>query len=444
MKSKDQAHVVPETEGRIRVSRREVLKRTALVGTGFWIGSQSQHAHAASPNEKLNIACIGVGGRGYGNLKGLCDENLVAFCDVDDSRAAKTYDAFPNVRRFRDFRKMFDVMENEIDAVVVSTPDHTHFHPSMWALQRGKHLYCEKPMAHNVWEIRQITELAREKKVATQLGVQRHALENVHRVVELVRSKAIGEISEVYSWYNSGRGMPSDATTGERVPSHLDWDLWLGPCQERAYSSSYCPYDWRFWWDFGTGEAGNWGCHILDAPFWALGLDHPARVEASGPEVHPEKTPKSMDSKFQFAGSGERGPVTLHWSARPPKILVEKKLDTRGANVAFMGTEGILVSGFKGLRLYPEDKFTDFQAPEPTIPLSPGFHQEWILAAKGSSTPPMCKFDYSGPLSEAVLLANVAYRAGGGFDWDAQNLKTTGNPQAQSFIREEYRKGWEL
>ena len=440
MNNNDQSRVTTSNA----ISRREALKRTALAGAGFWIAGQSQRARAASPNEKLNIACIGVGGRGHGNIKGLCDENLVAFCDLDDVRAAKTYDLLPNVRRFRDFRKMFDVMENEIDAVVVSTPDHTHFHPSMWAIERGMHLYCEKPMAHNVWEIRRLTELAREKKVATQLGVQRHALENVHRVVELVRSKALGELFEVYSWYNSGRGMPADAKTGECVPSHLDWHLWLGPAKERAYSSSYCPYEWRFWWDFGTGEAGNWGCHILDIPFWALGLDHPTRVEASGPEVHPDKTPKSMVSKLQFAGNDQRGPVTLHWSARPPKILTEKKLDLRGTSVAFMGTEGILLCGFNCLRFLPEDKVMGHQPVEPTIAESPGFHQEWINAAKGAATPPTCQFDYSGPLSEAVLLANVAYRAGEGFDWDAQNLKTVGNPKAQSLIREEYRKGWDL
>jgi hypothetical protein len=235
-----------------------------------------------------------------------------------------------------------------------------------------------------------------------------------------------------------------DAKTGEKIPDHLDWDLWLGPRVQRAYSSSYCPYDWRFWWDFGTGEAGNWGCHILDIPFWALGLVHPTGVKATGPDVHPEKTPKSMDSKFLFPGNGERGPVTLYWSARPPKRLAEKGLDLKGANTAFMGSEGILVCGFKGLRLYPEDKFSDFKAPEPTIPDSPGFHHEWISAAKGTSTPPTCYFDYSGPLSEAVLLANVAYRAGGGFDWDAKQVKAVGNKQAQRLIREEYRSGWKL
>jgi len=425
------------------ITRRESLMQAALAGAGFWIASQSPYARGASPNEKLNIACIGVGGRGFGNIKGITEENIVAFCDVDDSRAAKSYNAFPEVRRFRDFRKMFDAMEHDIDAVVVSTPDHTHFHPSMWALERGKHLFCEKPMAHNVWEVRQMTELAREKKVATQLGCQRHALENVHRVVELIQGGAIGEVSEVYSWYNSGRGLPGDAKTGESIPEHLDWDLWLGPSAERAYSSSFCPYDWRFWWDFGTGEAGNWGCHILDIPFWALNLDHPTKVEASGREVNLEKTPKSMDSRFLFPGNGERGSVTLYWSARPPKLLAEKGLDLKGANVAFMGSEGTLVSGFNSRRLYPEDKFAGFNAPEPAIPDSPGFHQEWIQAAKGHATPPTCQFDYSGPLSEAVLLANVAYRAGSGFEWDAETLQASDNDRAQSFIREAYRKGWE-
>ena len=176
--------------------------------------------------------------------------------------------------------------------------------------------------------------------------------------------------------------MPADAITGETVPSHLDWDLWLGPAQERAYSSSYCPYQWRFWWDFGTGEAGNWGCHILDAPFWALGLDHPTRVEATGPEVHPEKTPKSMNSTLQFAGNGERGPVTLHWSARPPKMLRREEARSAGNERRLHRNRGHSRQRFQCHRLYPEDKFADFQAPEPTIPESPGFHQEWIMRSQ--------------------------------------------------------------
>ena len=425
-----------------KLTRRDMLKTTAVAATGVLLGAPRRRLVAKGPNEKLNIACIGIGGQGGGNVGAVRGENIVALCDVDDRRAGKQYGRFPKARKFFDFRKMFDAMEKEIDAVVVSTPDHTHFHPSMWALRRGKHLFCEKPMAHNVWEARQMTQLARQKKLATQLGVQRHTIDNVHRVVELVQSGAIGEVKEVHSWVGGSRGMPGDPKDFPPVPDGLKWDLWLGPAAERKYSPSYCPYNWRFWWDFGTGETGNWGCHILDIPFWALGLTQPTRVDASGPPVHPQQTPKKMTTKLQFPAVGKRGPVTLHWSHGGSPILKAKGLSGKGANTVFVGTEGILVCGFGSRKLYPEAKFKGFKAPAKSIPSSPGFHKEWIQAIKGGQ-PATCNFDYSGPMAETVLLANLAYRAGG-FDWDAKALKAVSNPKAQALIREQYRKGWEL
>ena len=428
-----------------KLARRDFLKTSAAMASGLCLGAGPRILSAKSPNETLNIACIGIGGRGGANVGGVSGQNIIALCDVDDKKAGKQYGKFAKAKKFYDFRKMFDQMEKEIDAVVVSTPDHTHFHPSMWALQRGKHLYCEKPMAHNVWEVRQMTDLARKNKLATQLGAQRHTNDNMRRVVEIIASGAIGEVTEVHSWVSGGRGMPADPTEFPPVPDTLKWDLWQGPVAERKYSPDYCPYKWRFWWDYGTGETGNWGCHILDIPFWALGLTYPTRVDGSGPEVHPEKTSKSMQTKFLFPTSapGKKGPVTLHWSHGSPKALAEKGISGKGGNTVFIGTEGHLVAGFGSRKLYPEEKFKDFKDPPKTIPSSPGFYNEWFQAIKGGE-PATCNFDYTGPMAETVLLGNVAYRAGGGFDWDSKALKAGGNDKAQALIREEYRKGWEI
>ncbi|HOD81032.1 MAG: Inositol 2-dehydrogenase [Planctomycetes bacterium ADurb.Bin126] len=426
-----------------KLTRRGLIKTSAAVAAGLKLGLAPAILRARGLNEKLNVACIGIGGQGGYSIGGVSQENIVALCDVDDQRAGKQYDKHPSAKKFYDFRKMFDAMEKEIDAVTVCTPDHTHFLPAMWALQRGKHLYCEKPMAHNVWEVRQMTELARKNKLATQLGVQRHTIKGMHRTVELIRSGAIGKVTEAYSWVSSTRGMKPDITKYPPVPDTLKWDLWIGPAPEHKYTPDLCPYNWRFWWNYGTGEGGNWGCHILDIPFWALDLQYPTRVDVSGPEAHPTKTPTQFASKFQFPARGDRGPVTLHWVQGTPAVLKEKGIKTKGNNL-FIGTEGMLSCGFGEPTLLPADKFKDFKAPPQTIPDSPGFHKEWILAAKGDKTPPTCNFDYSGPLSETVLLANAAIRAGGGFDWDAANLKAGGNDKAGAFIREQYRKGWEI
>ena len=426
------------------MTRREALKTAAALGAGFWIGgSQQAAAQSRSPNEKLNLAVIGVGGRGAANLSGVAGENIVALCDVDDVRAGQAYEKFPKAKKYYDYRKMLDEMEKQIDGVVISTPDHTHFHPAMLAMRMGKHCYCEKPMAHNVAEVRAMTEMARKMKVATQLGVQRHTMDNMHRVVELIQSGAIGDVKEVHSWISSSRGMPNVPTDRPAVPSTLKWDLWLGPAAERPYHPTYAPYGWRFWWDFGTGETGNWGCHILDIPYWALGLTYPTKVEASGPEPHPQPTPKAMTTRFEFPAVGKRGPVTLHWYqvAGNPPILKELGIEGKGNNL-FIGTKGMLLCDFNSRKLLPEKEFAGFEPPPQTIPKSPGFYREWIAACKGGA-PATCNFDYTGPMSETVLLGNVAYRAGG-FEWDAATLTARGNDRAGQYLREEYRKGWEL
>ena len=427
----------------VRFNRRKAILAGSIAGANLYHGGVARRLTAAeSPNEQLNIACIGVGGRGSANVNGLKSQNLVAFVDVDSERAAKSFDAFPKANRFVDYRQMFDKMGGELDAVAISTPDHTHFHPALAAMQLGLHVYLEKPLAHNVWETRTLCDLARRKKIATQLGAQRHAMENMHRVVEWVQSGAIGTVNEVHCWVGGDRGMPAAPTDRPAVPSTLDYDLWVGPAEFRPYHPSFCPYGWRFWWDFGTGETGNWGCHILDIPFWSLGLKSPDRVDASGPEVDAERSPTSMQVTYQFPDSAQGSPVSLHWHHGIPPVLSQHGLNEKKNNTLFIGDGGMLLCGFDQRQLLPEEKFVDYEPPAQFVPDSPGFHNEWIAACKGGP-PATCNFEYSGPLAETVLLGNVAYRAGG-FRWQADSLTAGDNPRAQSLIREPYRSGWEV
>ena len=333
-------------------------------------------------------------------------------------------------------------MGSKLDAVVIATPDHTHFHPAYIAMQLGLHVYLEKPMAHNVWQVRKLTDTAREKKLATQLGVQRHTIANMSRVVELVRSGAIGAVKEVHSWIGSGRGMPDIPTDQPPVPAGLDYDLWVGPAAFRPYHPSFCPYGWRFWWNYGTGEAGNWGCHILDIPFWALELKYPTRVEVVGAhEADAERTPKSMHVKLDFPARGDRPPVALHWYQGTPPILKERGIPGKG-NTLFIGEKGMLLCDFSSRTLLPAKDFAGFKPPEPFLPKQEEFRGQWVEACKGGA-PASCNFDYTGPMTETVLLGNVAYRAGS-FDWDAETLTAKGNDKAQALLREPCRKGWEI
>ena len=430
------------------VSRRTFTTLTAAVVPGFFATHGFGAAAAEGPADKLNLAVIGIGGRGAANLGGVKGQNIVALCDVDDRRVGKAYEQFAEARRFADFRKMFDAMEKQIDGVVISTPDHTHFHPAWWAMERGKHVYLEKPLAHEVDETRRLTAAARQKGLATQLGSQRHALAGLRAGVEIVKAGLIGEVREVYSWINSVRGMPEPKPEVLPVPTGLDWDLWLGPASARPYTQGFAPYDWRFWWEFGTGEAGNWGCHILDIPFWALDLAHPTHVRATGPAPDADRTPKQFASTFEFparstAGGATLPPVTLHWSQGLPPVLADRGIDApmvKDRNTLFIGSEGMLLCGFGSWTLLPEETFAAVKEPPQSLPPTPGFYKEWIDACRGG-TPATCNFDYTGPLSEAVLLANIAYRVQGGFDWDAAAMKSS-RDDVNGMLQREYRPGW--
>jgi len=440
----------PQVRAPVGRLRRRTFAGLAAGLPGFFAGHGFGAPPAEGPSDRLSLAIVGIGGQGAANLKDLRQQNIVALCDVDENRGAKAFEEFPKARRFTDFRKMFDGLEREIDGVVISTPDHTHFHPAWWAIERGKHVYLEKPLAHEVEEVRRITEAARAKRLATQLGSQRHALPGLRAGVEFVKAGTIGTVTGVHSWIASKRGMPKPLAAAEMPPATLDWDLWLGPVAARPYTAGLAPYDWRFWWEFGTGEAGNWGCHILDIPFWALDLAHPVRVAGDGPEPDRDRTPTQFTSRLDFpartSADGRALPaVSVHWHQGVPPVLAERGIDAKSAekkNTLFIGTEGMLLCGFDDWKLLPGEKFAAVKAPPQTLAPSQGFRREWVDACRGG-TPATCNFDYSGPLAESVLLANIAYRVRGEFAWDAAAMKSD-RADANALLRRDYRKGWEV
>ena len=421
------------------VNRRDFLRGVAAVGVASTFGPRAK----AGPNEKLNIGIIGTSGRALGNIEGVEGENIVAVCDIDDRLLGKAKERFPKAETFEDFRKLIEM--GGLDAVAISTADHTHAPAAAMALRLGKHVYCEKPLTHSVYEARVVAGLAKEAKVATQMGTQIHATDNYRRVVEAIRAGTIGKVDAVHVWCGKSWSGGTRPTETPAVPGYLKWDLWLGPAPERPYHPTYLPANWRRWWDFGNGTLGDMACHVMDLPFWALDLRHPTTIEAKGPPVDPETTPGWLEVKYQFPAIGDRSPVTLTWhdGDKKPEILAQNKLPEWGMGVLFVGDKGMLQADYSRLRLFPQDDFQDYHAPEPTIPRSIGHHAEWIAACK-DGRPTTCNFDYSGALTEAVLLGNVAYRSGKTIEWDAPNLKATNCPEAEAFLRREYRKGWTL
>lgn len=436
-----------------RISRRDML-RTSAVAAGVWTmtGTPSR-GQDASPNEKLNIAGIGVGGRGAANVSGVASENLVALCDVDESRASKTFEQFPKAKRYQDFRKMLDELHGQIDAVVIGTPDHTHAPAGVMAMKLGKHCYCEKPLTHSVYEARLMATVARQNNLVTQMGTQIHAGTNYRRVVELIKTGAIGPVREVHAWLGarfSDSATPTDMSQPDApsdrppVPEGLDWDLWLGPAGYRPYHSAYAPFSWRYWWNFANGQLGDFFCHYCDVAFWALDLRHPTTIEAQGP-VHAESAARWTIARQQYASRGDLPPVTLHWyNGGPyPELVKERNVPQWGSAVLFIGADGMLITDYGRHQLLPENKYADFKRPDPFIPDSIGHHREWIEACK-SGVVTTCNFDYSGALTEAALLCNVALRTGKKIEWNAADMKAVGVPEADVLLRREYRNGWTL
>lgn len=436
-----------------QLTRRAFLRNVTWGGAGLVILSNSRLVRGTQANERLNIAGIGVGGRGAEDVNGVGGENIVALCDVDHQHAAKTFEQFPNAKRYKDFRKMLDEIQDKIDAVVIGTPDHIHAPAAVLAMKLGKHCYCEKPLTHSVYEARLMAQVAREKKLVTQMGTQIHAGGNYRRVVELVQSGTIGKIRDVHVWLGAnfaGPPKPTDMSQPDApsdrppVPETLDWDLWLGPAAYRPYSPEYAPFKWRYWWNFANGQLGDFFCHYCDLAFWALKLRHPTSIEAEGP-VHPDSAAKWTIARQEYPARGDLPPVTLNWYSGGgyPAFVKEKNIPQWGSAVLFIGSDGMLIADYNKHQLLPVEKFAGFQPPDPFIPDSIGHHAEWIHACK-TGGPTTCNFDYSGALTEAALLCNVALRTGRKLVWDAKSLKAVDCPEADAFLRRPYREGWTL
>lgn len=438
----------------IPVSRREFLKNASLVSAATLAFPYIARS-AASANNKLNVALCGVGGQGRSAINGTKGENFVAFCDVDDARAADTYNEFPEVPRFRDYREMFDKLGNTIDAVTVSTPDHMHFPIAMAALSLGKHVFVEKPLTHTVWEARQLAKLAREKKVATQMGNQGHANEGTRVLREWVQAGVLGEVREMHSWTNrpvwpQGVRAPDHSKSMPVVPETLNWDLWLGVAQPREYDPAYLPFSWRGYWDFGTGALGDMGCHVMDAAFWALDLDAPTWVEAISGKMTPISPPQSSMVTYQFPARGSMPAVKWIWydgglqPIPPHDFELDRNLPESGTLI--IGSKATVVCDTynASVRIAPESKMREMAPtlPAKTIPRVEGGHfAEWIRACKGGIAAGS-NFDYSSRLTEVVLLSNVAIRAQRRIEWDGVNQKITNLPAANQFVSKNYRAGF--
>jgi predicted dehydrogenase len=423
-------------------------------------GENAKAVRTFQANEKVNVACIGVGGQGSVNRKELRDlgANIVALCDVDSGTLEKAAKDHPEARKWADFREML-AQQKEIDAVMVSTPDHMHFPAAMLAMKLGKAVDVEKPMAHTLWEARQMALAAKKYKVATQMDNENHAHPGLRTLVEWVKADAIGTIKEVHIWSDRPiwpQGIPKRLET-KPVPANLNWDLWIGPAPFREYHDSLHPFKWRGWWDFGCGALGDMGCHFFDSAFWSLDLGAPLTVEAEQEGNSVETGPNWSIITYQFpARKGKGGPqegkdlppITVKWydgkklPPRPAELEADRQLPTNGS--LFVGEKGtILVNDAASPRLIPEARMKAYQRPAPFIPRTKGHKAEWLEAVKGGPRSG-CDFElYGGPLVEVVLLGNLAIRCGKKIEWDAANLKATNAPEAAPYIKREYRNGWE-
>jgi len=464
-----------------------IIPRHVLGGPGY-----------SSPSDMLNIAGIGVGGRGASNIRAICDPeavtepqriqyedvkstpprssgtavgerlpvklaNIYALCDVDEVRASSIFRGYPKAKVYKDFRQMLE-KEKSIDAVVISTPDHVHAVASMMAIRIGKHVYCEKPLTHTVYEARALAKAAKEAKVVTQMGNQGMAYDANRQLREWLWDGAIGQVREVHAWSNrpiwpQGIERPKDTPP---VPSTLNWDLWLGPAPNRPYNPAYVPFSWRGWFDFGSGAIGDEAIHNLAPVFTSLKLTAPTRIQGSSSPLFPETFPLASLLHFEFPARGKMPPVTVHWydgglMPQRPGELDEDAVNgvystevpdwDKANGVIFVGDKGKLLSrgeGTRTLRFLPASRIKDYKEPPQTLPRSIGHHKEWIEAIKGNGTTES-DFSFAGPLTETCQLGNVCLRLGGKpIEWDSENFKITNNEDANRLLHFEYRDGWSL
>ena len=449
-------------KGSKKTSRREFLQGAAGAVTAFTIVPSHVLGGAGrtAPSDKLNIAIIGAGGRGGASVGGCGGENIVALCDVDTKRAGGAFEKHPSAKVYQDFRKMLDEMDNRIDAVAVCTPDHTHAVACMDAIRRSKHVFCEKPLAHSIYEIRELVKTTRKHKVVTQLGNQGHSAHSIRMFCEWIWDGAIGEVYEVHAGCTANHCKISQLSKRSEIhdiPSGLNWDLWLGPAKHRSYNPMYAPGSWRGWMPFGSGTIGDWVCHVVDPVFWALDLGAPktiqAEAEAEGydPKEHADTFPHGSVITFEFPAKGKRGPVKLLWHSgkreipRPAELEEGRKLSKTGAIV--IGRKGKIMYGSHGaggVRIIPEPKMKAYERPEPTIPRVRGHHQDWLQAIKNGGQAGS-NFDYGGPLTELARLGIIAMQMlGQKLEWDSENMKFTNCDEANRFINPPSRQGWTL
>ena len=457
---------MPKTIADSKVSRRNflagavtattftIVPRHILGGNGF-----------TAPSDRLSIACVGAGGQAAWDIGQLeeAGAHIAFLCDVDWKQAEETFAKHPQLPKYRDYREMLDKEKDKIDAVLVAVPDHTHAPASMYAIKRGKHVYCEKPLTRTVYEARAIGKAAREAKVATQMGNQGMAFEGNRLINEWIWDGAIGPVREVHVWSDRpthlgkknlywAQGIERPQETPP-VPSTLDWNLWLGSAPVRPYHSAYVPFAWRGWWDFGSGGLGDMGIHNIAPAFSALKLTAPTSVYASSTPAFEETLPVASIVHYEFPARGDMPPVKMHWydggllPPRPPELEDDRELNHEDGLI-FIGDKGtMLVEGWGGEspRLIPESKMKAYQRPPKTLPRSIGHHKEWLEACKGNGTTRSNFPEFAGPLTEAVLLGTISVRLmGKKLLWDSENLKITNSAEATKLLHYQYRDGWSL
>jgi predicted dehydrogenase len=452
------------------ISRRSFLTTAAALAgaasTRDLLAAHRLTSQQRPPSDRVALAVVGAGGRGADNIRDAvaAGAQIVALCDCDEQNAAESFAKFPDARKHRDWRRMLDA-EKAIDAVLVATPDHNHAIVSIAAMQLGKHVYCEKPLAHSIWEVRQMAQAATAARVATQMGTQGHAFEGTRRAVEAIRAGVIGDVAELHVWTDRPAGWwpqgvlrPADTPP---VPPTLDWDVWLGPAPERPYNPAYVPFKWRGFWDFGTGAIGDMGIHNLDTAYWALELGTPTsvRVRECSPGLDDPATKETAPLwsilELQFPARGSHPPVKMTWydggKLPPTELFQGEKLITHDGGSLVIGTKGTLFTrtwhGGENEKdwfvLLPHDKFDGLTPPPQTLPRTPSHHKEWLDACRGEGKT-QSPFEYAAVLSESLLLGNVALRTGQPVEWDAAQMRVTNNSAAERFVRPEFRKGWTI